>query len=337
MKNIRIYSMVILILSISVLVLVGCSNDTSVITIKLSHDLLENTPQHVGALAFKSEVETKSEGRIKVEIFPAGQLGSDVEVTEMMQLGTIQAGLVPTAKLSGFAPELQIVDLPFIFESRDIAYAVLDSEFKNTVFEPLLEKKLKGIAFWESGFKQFTSNFDISSPNDLMNRKIRVMESPMLIEQYKMVGANPTPIDFSETYNALQQGVVEMQENPLVSIVNMKFYEVQDVLTMSNHGYLAYAFLLSKDFWDGLSETDQEIVESAAMNAAKVEREETIASEEVYLQTIKDSGTVVNEIDDAQRAAFINAWQPLKDDYTHILGADLMDQLDQAIKDAQQN
>lgn len=328
MKRFIMLTLVVL----TVVLFAGCGQEQKTVEIKLSHDLLENTPQHTGALAFKEMVEERSEGRITVNIFPAGQLGSDVEVTEMMQLGTVEAGLVPTAKLSGFDPRLQILDLPFLFESREIAYTVMDSEIKAALMEPLEEKNLKGVAFWESGFKHLTANFSITEPGNMVGKKVRVMESPLLIDQYKMIGANPTPIDFSETYNALQQGVVEMQENPLVSIANMKFYEVQDYLMLSEHGYLSYAFLFSGQFWDTLSPEDQQMIEDAAVEAAQIERQATVDQEKVYLDTIKAHGVEVVELTDAQKSTLQEAWLPLREQYRDLFGAELLKQIEDKIE-----
>lgn len=313
-----------------ILLLTGCAGTpgpatgSSPIVIKLSHDLLENTPQHLGALEFERIVEEKTKGALDVQIFAASQLGTDVEVTEMMQTNTVQAGLIPTAKLSGFDPQLQLVDLPFIFPDRETTYKVLDSDLMDDLFKPLEAIGLKGIAFWESGFKQITANQEIRSPKDFLGMKVRVMESPLLIEQYKAVGANPTAIDFAETYNALQQNVVEAQENPLVSIVSMKFYEVQSHLMLSNHGYLAYAFLFSKTFWDTLTPEHQTIIEEAALEAATLEREETAKREETYVKTIADSGTTIVRLTDAEVEEFRKAWRPVHDKFRNIIGAELL-------------
>ena len=134
------------------------------VAIQLSHDLPEDTPQHLGSLKFKELVESKSGGKMTVDVFPAGQLGSDIETVELMQVGSIQASLVPTAKLSGFDATLQIADLPFLFPSKEVCYCVLDSEVGDQLLTGLEKIGLKGVAFWESGFKQLTANKPIRRP-----------------------------------------------------------------------------------------------------------------------------------------------------------------------------
>ncbi|SDK94500.1 TRAP transporter substrate-binding protein [Natronincola ferrireducens] len=294
------------------------------IVIRLGHDLLEDTHQHYGALEFKKMVEEKTDGRIEVQVFPAGQLGTDIEIAEMMQSNAVEAGLVPTAKLSGFHAPLQLIDLPFLFPSREITYKLLDSELADDLFQPMEKIGLKGLAFWESGFKQFTANKEIRKPSDFEGLQIRVMESPLLIAQYRALGANPIPIDFSETYNALQQGVADGQENPLVSIAAMRFYEVQSHMTLSNHGYLAYALLFSNSFWDRLSPEDQEILQTAAREAGVLERQEAIRREEGFIETIESSGTTVIRLSDEEMAAFSEAMKPVHEEFADVIGRDLL-------------
>ena len=305
------------------------------IVIKLHHDLMEGTPQDLGAEKFKEIVETETDGRVSIEIYPAGQLGDDVEAIEMIQTGAIQAGLIPTAKISGHAPALQLPDLPFLFPDRETCYKVLDSEIGMELLAGLEEIGLKGTAFWESGFKQFTANKAIHTPEDFKGLKIRVMQSPVIIEQFKAMGSTPVPIAFSETYNALQQGVVHGEENPLVSIVNMKFYEVQTHVILSNHAYLGYAFLFSQSFWDGLPDDVKTVLTDASLEAADYERQVTADKEEEFIQTIKDYGTEVITLTDEERAAFEEATRPVHDMFVDEIGQDLLDRTYKMIEEAQ--
>jgi C4-dicarboxylate-binding protein DctP len=303
------------------------------VTIQLSHDLPEDTPQHMGSLKFKEVVESKSGGEITVEVFPAGQLGSDIETVELMQIGSIQASLVPTAKLSGFDPTLQIADLPFLFPSKEACYCVLDSEVGDKLLAGLENIGLKGVAFWESGFKQLTANESIRSPEDYEGLKIRVMESPILIEQFKAMGANAIPINFSEVYNALQQGVVDGQENPLVSITKMRFYEVQKYMTLSYHGYLGYAFLFSKSFWDGLTPEQQALLKEAAVETAQYERSVTAELEDGFIKTIEESGTEIIRLTDEERRAFEEATRSVHEKFADSIGRDVLDMVYAKIKE----
>lgn len=294
--------------------------------IKLHHDLAEESAQHQGLVEFQKLVEEKSGGRIQIQIFPNNTLGSDTEVAEMLQTGSVEAALIPTAKLSGFYAPLQVLDLPFVFPTRDACYGTLDNdEFKSMLFTPMEDIGFKGINFWESGFKQFTANKPLAKPEDFAGLKFRTMESPLIISQFEALGASPVPIDFGETYNSLQQGVVDGEENPLVSIVNMKFYEVQKNCVISNHAYLAYALLFSKGFWDKLPEDLQQIVIEAADEAVQTERQMTIDKEDGYIKTIEDSGCTVTYLSDEEKAVLAEVMKPVHEEYRDVIGSDLLD------------
>lgn len=293
--------------------------------VKMHHDMTEDSAQHEGALRFKELVETRSDGEIEVNIFANNALGNDVEVAQQMQFGAVQAAPIPTAKLSGFDKQLQLIDLPFLFPSREVAYEFLDSDVGDQILAGLRSSGFEPAGFWESGFKQFTCNHKVTSPSDFENRKVRVMESPMLIAQFEALDADPTPIAFTETYTALQQGVVECQENPLVSISQMKFYEVQDYLMLSNHGYLGTAFIFSKSWFDALPEEQQSILKEAAYEAGQYQRERSQVREQEYLDAIVAAGgTEVVELTDAQSEEFRAAMAPVYEAFTDDIGAELM-------------
>ncbi|MDR2726840.1 MAG: TRAP transporter substrate-binding protein [Deltaproteobacteria bacterium] len=295
------------------------------VVVKLGHDLSEDTPQHLGSMKFKEIVEQKTGGAVKVEVFPSNQLGNDRETTEFLQTGSVQAALIPTAKLSLFAPALQLPDLPFFFPTREITYKFLDSELGYELLAQLESKGIRGVAFWESGFKQFTANKELKSPDDFKGMKFRVMESPILIEQFKALGANPVPIDFGETYNALQQKVVDGQENPLVSIVRMRFHEVQTNTVISNHGYLAYGFLFSKRWLDRQPAEVQTILIEAAREVASFQREETVRREQGFIETIEKSGCKVTYLTPEQKKIFADATRPVHQKFETSIGKGLME------------
>lgn len=292
--------------------------------VKFHHDLPEDSAQHLAAEKFKAAVEERSDGELTVQIFPNNALGNDVEATQQMQFGALQAGIIPTAKLSNFVPALQLIDLPFMFPSPEVAHVVLDGPAGNELLATLDKVGLEGVTFWESGFKQFTCNRSINEPGDFSGKKVRVMQSPIIMEQFKALDANPVPIAFTETYNALQQGVVDCQENPLVSITMMKFYEVQSDVVISNHAYLAYAFVFSKRWLDGQSEEHQQILTDAAREMTAFQREETARREGNYIATIKDSGTRVSTLSSEQLALFQEATRPVHDSFASEIGQDLL-------------
>ncbi|ESR23726.1 TRAP transporter substrate-binding protein [Lutibaculum baratangense] len=294
--------------------------------LKFHHDLPEDSAQHLGAQRFEELVEERTGGAIDIQIFANNALGDDVEVAQQMQFGAVHAAPIPTAKLSNFSASLQLIDLPFLFPSREITYGFLDSEVGQEILDDLSASGFVGASFWESGFKQLTCNHPVKSPGDLQGRKVRVMESPLLIAQFEELGATAIPVAFSETYSALQQGVVECQENPIVSILKMKFYEVQDDLMVSNHGYLGTAFIFSKTWFDTLDAETQEILLEAAKEAGAYQREQSAELQEDYLQQIRDAGTTeIVELSPDEVAAFSEAMKPVHARFAERIGQDLLD------------
>lgn len=310
-------------------------NTGATYSIKLAHGMMENTPAHQGLMEFQRLVTEKTNGQVDVTIFPAGQMGSDTELAEMLQTDAVDAALLPTAKLSGFYAPLQVLDLPFLFPSKEVTYEVIDNEeFKNLLFPSMDKLGFHCLNVWESGFKQITANSPIHTPDDLKGLKMRVMESPLLIAQYQAFGANPVSIDFSETYNSLQQHAADGQENPLTSIVNMKFYEVQSDMTISNHGYLAYILMFSNGAWSSLPADLQQAINEAAAEAVVKERQINDEMEAGYIQTIKDSGTNVYELNAEEMDAFAQVVQPVHEQFRDVIGSDVLDKTYELIQAA---
>jgi tripartite ATP-independent transporter DctP family solute receptor len=307
--------------------LIGTSATTSAEVIKFHHDLPDSSAQHMGALKFKELVEAATNGEFIVEIYPNNALGDDVEVAQQMQFGAVHAAPIPTAKLSSFSPALQLIDLPFLFPSVEATYALLDSEnVGGVMLEGLTSAGFVGVAFWESGFKQLTCNHPVTQPSDYAGRNVRVMESPLLIAQFQALGATAIPVAFSETYTALQQGVVECQENPIVSINSMKFYEVQDYMMLSNHGYLGTAFIFSKVWFDAQTPEVQNILKTSARDAGEYQRQVSASNNDGLLQEIIDAGTTeVIEMTPKQLAAFAEVMQPVHEQFADRIGRDLLE------------
>jgi tripartite ATP-independent transporter DctP family solute receptor len=309
--------------------------NTEPIVFKFATELKEGTPQVKGVNKFKELVEEKSDGQMEVEIYHSGQLGSEKEVMQMIQTGGVETGLITTAVLGNLAPVFQVVDLPFLFPNRETVYHVLDGEIGDEILGQLDGTGIKGAAFFESGFKQMTANKEIKTPEDLEGLKFRTMESPIIMDTYEALGATPVPIAFAEVYNALQQGVVDGQENPLSSITTMKFYEVQDHLMLTNHSYLGYGVVFGKGWFDGLSADLQEVLISSAKEAAVFEREAVKADEEGFLKEIKSSGTKVHEFDQSDLKPFVEATKSVQNKYADIVGKDILDSINNAVAEFQ--
>jgi len=299
--------MVLLIVSLNMMFV-----DAKEYVLKFGHDYMPDSPHDHAALKFKEIVEEKTDGNVKVEVYPAQQLGKGREMIEGMQLGIVQGVALPSSNFAGFDMRISIPDLPFLFSSPERCHEILDGEIGSELLEVLKEHNMIGAAWWESGFKCFTANFPIKHPDDFIGNKIRVMPSPILLAQFEAYGANALPIDFHELYNALQQGVVDGEENPITTIYNMKFYEVQDYITLSNHGFLGYIVAFSKDWIGGLPEDYQNIILSAAREVSSMQRAEVAKlAEEKYLPEIIATGTNIIELTEDQRAAFEDKATPV--------------------------
>jgi tripartite ATP-independent transporter DctP family solute receptor len=312
----------------------GEKADTGKESIKISygHGFMPETPHHKAVLRFKELVEERSNGRIEVNIFPAGQLGSAKEMFEGLQMGTQEIALVPTARISGFNQKLQLFDLPFLFPDRVTAYKVMDGPVGSVLLKTLKENGVVGVAYYEDGFKHFTSNNPIQKLEDFNGSKFRTMESPIIMEQFRAMGSNPTPVAFSEAYNAMQQGVVDGQENPLVTITNMKFYEVQDYLLLSSHAYLAHVLMFSEPWFNKLSTEDQEMLTEIGREIASWQRNLVAEEEEQYLQTIRDSGTKILELAPAERERMKAVMGQVYIIAEDVIGKDILDQALKAVE-----
>ncbi len=225
--------------------------------------------------------------------------------------GILAIALLPAARLTGIAPAMQYIDLPFLFPSKEDAYVMLEGEPGKRLLAQLEPLGLVGCAFWDSGFKQFTANRPIRKPVDFKGLKVRIMKSELIRDQFESLGARPIPIDFHQLYQALKDGVVDSQENPLIGIAEMKIYEVQRYLTLSNHAYLAYVLLCSKKVMDTLPEDIRELMVAAAKEAGIYERQFLQASENAYLETIKKAGVTVYSLSESERQAFREATRHL--------------------------
>jgi len=292
------------------------------IVIKVGHDQPDRSTHHLAALKWKELVEARTKGQIQVRLFPAMLLGSGTQMVEQTQAGALEVSILPTGWVAPLAPSVQVLDLPFLFQSREALYKVVDGPTGASILKPLNKVNIEGVAFWESGFKQFTGNFPIREPKDYGGRKIRTMPAPVVQEQFKAFGASPVAIDFKELYSALQQRVVDGQENPISTIALMRFYEVQKYLTLSDHGFIAYVFMFNKPFLDKLSPENRTIVVDAAKEAGKYQRELIVKAESEQLDMFRKSGMQVERLTAEQRGRFEQASRPVYDWFTAKYGVE---------------
>ena len=274
---------------------------------------VETHPHYLGLARFSELLEEKSEGRIKLETFHSGTLGSERDIVEGMQLNTIQVGAITSAPLSGFTDSFLVFDLPFLFDTVETARAVCDSEIGQNILASCEPAGLKGLAFFENGMRNVTNDKGpINTPEDFKGLKIRTMENPMHMAAFSVMGADPTPMAFGELFTALQQGTIDAQENPLTVIYSSKFYEVQKYLTITHHLYSPTALLMSLDFYETLPEDLQQVVMEAAAEAAAYERQMCDEQEAYLLEELEKEGMIVNQPD---MAPFVEATASLYETY----------------------
>ena len=310
--------------------------DDGVVQVKFSHNLTESTANGRAAVAFKEKLEELTGGRMQVEIYPNQQLGSMREQVEQTQFGSIQMTMQGTSVLSSFVPALTIMDLPFLFPNHKTMWSVLRGEVGEELLAALDDVKLKGLTFLAHGFRQITTqDGPINSPEDLKGMKFRVMPSELLIDTIRAWGANPTPIDFAELYNSLQQGVVTAEDNVIETIYDKKLYEVQRNLTISNHNYLAYLLVANKAWYDGLDDDGKNAIAAAASYAADYSDEMSFKTNEEIAGKIKAAGMVITELPEQGKREFRELSQEVYDKYVRAERDQLiLAKIQQAVQDA---
>lgn len=336
----------ILFVAIAMVLLAGCSSESSssgdsegkVYKIKLSHsspatnDRLETSLQE-----FKKNVEERSNGAIKIETYPASQLGGEREQLEGVQMGSIEMAALSSGPFPGFYKQIMVFDLPYIFKNREIAYEVLDGPFGQKILDNMLkETGIRGLAWGENGFRNFTNNVrPIKTPEDLKGLKIRTMENPAHMAMVEALGADPNPMAFSEVYSALQQGVIDGQENPISLIQSMRFYEVNKYLTLDGHVYNPFVLIINENFFKSLPEELQTILEEEAQKWSDLQRELNYKQSTEGVEFLKEQGMEVVELTDEEKIPFQEATKSVIDQYRSELGDELIDELMKAIEEAE--
>ncbi len=281
--------------------------------IKFSHVVAQDTPKGKAAEYFKKLAEERTKGRVQVQVFPNSQLYKDKEEMEALQLGAVQMLAPSLAKFGPLgAKEFEVFDLPYIFDNYDELHKVTQGPIGMQLLSKLESKGIKGLAYWDNGFKILSANKPLKTPADLKGLKMRIQSSKVIEEQMRSMGALPQVMAFSETYQALQTGVVDGTENPPSNMFTQKMHEVQKHATVTNHGYLGYAVIVNKKFWDGLPADVRATLDGAMKDAtlyankiAKQENDEDLAK-------IKASGkTQIYIPTAAERAAFKQALVPV--------------------------
>jgi tripartite ATP-independent transporter DctP family solute receptor len=299
-------------------------NPPEVIELKFGHHLPKESIAHKAAIRFADEVEKKTNGKVKITVFPNQELGNSQKMLELSVLGEIDIILTPTAKMSVLVPSMQYADLPFLFPTREDAYALLDGKVGDMLLRDLKNIDLLVVAFWEGGFKNFTANKPLSKIEDFKDVKMRVMQSRVIMEQFHALKAKPIIIDFMETKQALTDGVVHAQENSLGAIVSMEFYKVQSDFTLSEHGYIAQVLTFSAK---SLSKFPLEIQNTLIQTLKETtlwQREETLKEDKINFEILKKSGINMHILSPEEKKRFINATAYSMQKYEGIIGAHII-------------
>ncbi|MFC3041793.1 DctP family TRAP transporter solute-binding subunit [Virgibacillus xinjiangensis] len=310
----------------------GSEGSSEQYTIRIPHLVSEEQSSHIAAEEFKKKLEEESDGRLKVEIYPNGQLfPSDREAIEAVQLGNVEMTIPAIAPLASFNPDFSVFDLPFLFDDYEAAYAALDGELGQGLLDSLEEEGMKGLVFGENGFRHLSNNEGpVTSLEDIQGLKMRTLESPLHTDTFKQLGMNASPFAFGELYTALQQGTYDAMEAPISLFYTNKFYEVQDYLTLTGHVYQATILLMNNDFYQSLPEDLQKLVMEAAEEFREEQRELAQQQDTEFLEDLKENGMEVNELTEEQRQEFIDAVQPVYEKYEEEIGQDLIEQAQSA-------
>lgn len=299
-------------------------------TIRIGHVLADTHSWHVAAQGFAAEVAEKTEGRVKVDVFAGGQLGNEKDMIEGLQFGAVQGGVIGGGSFQSIEPKLGIIEMPYAWNSREQAFAALDGELGAHLAGLLDAKGIKVLAWWENGWRNVTNNkHPINAPADLAGLKIRVTPDKVRLATFEALGAQPAPLAFGELYSALQQGVFDAQENPLAIIQSSSFFEVQKYVSMTQHVWGSAALVVSSQVWNQISAEDQAVVQAAALEWGKKQRQMVADSDAEMTEKLKAEGMEFNDVD---RAAFAEAVAPIWASEAEAYGPDLMALMDAARK-----
>lgn len=299
---------------------------TAQTVIKVGHGAAEAFHMHRALLKFEELVEAGSDGEIDVQIFPSSQMGPDREMIEGVQTGVLEMAIPPSSFFAGWDPAFAVIELPYMYASKDIAFDVLDGKAGDDMLARVEDQWLVGLGWLELGVRNVTNNVrPISTPEDLAGVKLRTMKVPAHVATFETLGANPTPMNFGEVYSALQQGVIDGQENPLAIITSQRFYEVQKYLSTTGHVFAVYMPVISKPFFDSLSAEHQQLIRES-MAAARAHQAELVAAEDTaQLEEIRAAGVEVLELSADQRQAFADKTESVRLQYRDEVGAENYD------------
>ena len=281
-------------------------------TIKFAANAPEGHPAVAGMRKFAESVSAKSGGKIKVNLFLAGVLGSDQANVSAIQGGTLEMAVMNSGILASVAKELAIFDFPFLFANEKESDAIVDGPVGRKMHALLEDKGLIGLSYWELGYRHMTnSKRPLNKVEDIEGLKLRVIPNPINVEWVKALGANPTPLPFPEVYGALEQKAIDGQENPIAVIAANKFWEVQKHIALTNHQYNPQSVIFSKKVWDTLSPAERKIIDDSSDEATKYQRDQSRAAVAANVELLKKNGMMVTQFPPAEIAKLREKMKPV--------------------------
>jgi tripartite ATP-independent transporter DctP family solute receptor len=285
-------------------------------------------PHGLGAQKFADLVAQRSGNKIKVKVYPNATLGGEVAIISAMQGGTVEMAAMATSQLVGVIKDFAALDLPFLFNNEMEVDRVVDGPVGKMFLDKMPEKRLIGLSWFEHGFRNLTnSRRPVTKLEEIQGLKIRVEQNAVAVDTWNALGTNAVPMPFPELYTALEQKVVDGQENPYSTVDSSKFYEVQKYLSVTKHKYTPLVVTVSKKFWDQLSADEKKLIQDAATEAAVYQRKANRDLNEQYVQSLKKTGMQVNEISAAELARMRAKVQPVVDKYSAQIGGTLVKDL----------
>lgn len=289
-------------------------------TLRFAFQNVKEHPQGQGAQKFAELVGEKSGGKIKVRLFPGGTLGGDLQTVSALQGGTLDLTVLNSGILAAQVPEFAMLDFPYLFNNTAEAHAVIDGEVGQQLHASLESKGLVGLGYWDLGFRNLTnSKRPVTKPEDMQGLKVRVIQSPIYLETFKALGANPVPMPFPEVYTALEQRTVDGQENPYTVILGNKFHEVQKYLSATSHIYNPQSLVIGQRTWQKLSSDEQALIREAAAEAQTFQREITAKAQTEALDKLKQDGIAANEIAPEEVERFRDKVKPVVEQFAKDL------------------
>lgn len=318
----------------AVTTIAGAADKPAQIVIKFSHVVAPDTPKGRAADKFKELADKYTNGRVKVEVYPNSQLYKDGEEMGAIQLGSVHM-LAPSFSKFGplGVPQFAVYDLPYMFPDKASLYRVMDGEVGKSLLKMLETKGIVGLAYWDNGFKQFSANKPLKKVDDFKGLKLRIQSSKVLEAQMKTLGAMPQSMAFSEVYTALQQKTVDGTENPNSNFFTQKMHEVQAHTTISDHGYLGYAVIVNKKFWDELPADVKPQLEKAMKETTDFEREIAQKDNDDALEKVRAAKTTeIYVLPAEERKVWAEKLKPVHKEFETLIGKELLEKAYKAIK-----